>query len=101
MYFNDLDKYKIHHLKSVIDEMDLHFVKIRYYNADANEFIINHMVSDVIRGAKNANNPEKIAKYEKIYHKSIDEIKKTSNCPNSRGEFERITNSMIKYIERT
>lgn len=60
------------------------------------EVIINHMVSDVIRGAKSVSNPAKIAKYEKTYHKSIDEIIKTSNCPNNREEFEKITNSIIE-----
>lgn len=136
LYFNDLDNDKILHLKSVIDSMDLQYVKIHYYNTDANELlrmiakldlskhntllfydpyqadidwdalepffntwgevIINHMVSDVIRGAKSVSNPAKIAKYEKTYHKSIDEIIKTSNCPNNREEFEKITNSIIE-----
>ena len=136
LHFNDLDKDKILHLKSVIDMMDLQHVKIYYHSTDANELlrllaksdlekhntllfydpyqadidwnalepffntwgevIINHMVSDVIRGAKNVNNPEKIAKYEKTYHKSIDEIIKTSNAPNNREEFEKIANSIIE-----
>lgn len=136
LFFNDLDNDKILHLKSVIDSLDLQYVKIHYYNTDANELlrmiskldlnkhntllfydpyqadidwdalepffntwgevIINHMVSDVIRGAKSVSNPAKIAKYEKTYHKSIDEIIKTSNCPNNREEFEKITNSIIK-----
>lgn len=136
MYFNDLDIDKINRLKSVIDSMDLRFVKIYYYNTDANELlrmiakndltqhntllfydpyqadidwealepffntwgevIINHMMSDVIRGAKSVCNPEKIAKYEKTYHKSIDEIIEVSNCPNNREEFEKITNSIIQ-----
>lgn len=100
LHFNDLDKGKILHLKSVIDMMDLQHVKIYYHSTDANELlrllaksdlekhntllfydpyqadidwnalepffntwgevIINHMVSDVIRGAKNVNNPEKL-----------------------------------------
>lgn len=59
------------------------------------EVIINHMVSDVIRGAKNVSNPMKIAKYEKTYQKSIEEIIETSNYPNNREEFEKITNSII------
>lgn len=136
LHFNDLDKGKIFHLKSVIDMMDLQHVKIYYHSTDANELlrllvksdlekhntllfydpyqadidwnalepffntwgevIINHMVSDVIRGAKNVNKPEKIAKYEKTYHKSIDEIIKTSNAPNNREEFEKIANSIIE-----
>ena len=136
LHFNDLDKGKIFHLKSVIDMMDLQHVKIYYHSTDANELlrllvksdlekhntllfydpyqadidwnalepffntwgevIINHMVSDVIRGAKNVNKPEKIAKYEKTYHKSIDEINKTSNAPNNREEFEKIANSIIE-----
>lgn len=59
------------------------------------EVIINHMVSDVIRGAKSVKKPEKIAKYEKTYQKSIGEIIETSNRVNNREEFERIANSII------
>ena len=39
LFFNDFDKDKIHHLKSVIDTMNLNFVKVYYYNADANELL--------------------------------------------------------------
>lgn len=60
------------------------------------EVIINHMLSDVIRGAKSVSDPIKIAKYEKTYHKSISEIIRTSNLQNSREEFEKITNSIIE-----
>ena len=39
LHFNDLDKGKILHLKSVIDMMDLQHVKIYYHSTDANELL--------------------------------------------------------------
>lgn len=135
LFFNDIDNNKVECLKRAIGELDLQYVKIRYFNLDANELlkkissmglgkyntllfydpyqadidwealdpyfntwgevIINHMVSDVIRGAKSVINPKKIAKYEKTYQKNISEIIDMSNSDNNREEFEKITNSII------
>lgn len=60
------------------------------------EVIINHMASDVIRGSKSVRKPYKIAKYEKTYQSSIDEIIEISNSSNNRDEFEKMVNSIIE-----
>ncbi len=59
------------------------------------EVIINHMISDPIRGAKMAHKPDKIAKYERTYRQGIDEIIKISNQPNNREELEKRISSII------
>lgn len=59
------------------------------------EVIINHMVSDPIRGAKVTHKPEKIARYERTYRQGIDEIIKISNQSNNREELEKRISSII------
>lgn len=59
------------------------------------EVIINHMVSDPIRGAKTVKKTEKIAKYEKTYHHSIEDIISASEKSNNREELEKMITTII------
>ena len=57
------------------------------------EIIINHMVSDTIRGAKVAKKPEVIKKYENTYKMTIDEL---ISFGSDRNAFEKIIEKIIR-----
>lgn len=57
------------------------------------EIIINHMVSDTIRGAKVAKKPEVIKKYENTYKMTIDEL---LSFGSDRNAFEKIIEKIIR-----
>lgn len=57
------------------------------------EIIINHMVSDPIRGAKMARKPEVIEKYERTYQTTIDEL---ISFGIDRGAFEKKIEEIIR-----
>lgn len=56
------------------------------------EIIINHMVSDTIRGAKMAKKPEVIEKYEETYQMTIDEL---ISFGSDRNAFEKTIEQII------
>lgn len=57
------------------------------------EIIINHMVSDTIRGAKVAKKPEVIKKYENTYKMTIEELLSFGSDKNA---FEKIIEKIIR-----
>ncbi|TCL60588.1 three-Cys-motif partner protein [Kineothrix alysoides] len=76
-------------------EADIDWVALSPFFNIWGEVIINHMVSDPIRGAKTVKKSEKIAKYEKTYHHSIDEIIAVSEKSNNREELEKMITTII------
>jgi len=61
------------------------------------EVIINHMVSDTIRGVSQAKNPATISKYEKTYRTSFEEL---IFFENDRNTYEKRIQEIIKELHR-
>jgi three-Cys-motif partner protein len=59
------------------------------------EVIINHMLSDPIRGTKNVIKSEKIGKYEMTYQKPIEELAKICCQFNNREALEELIKDII------
>jgi len=76
-------------------EADIDWDAIMPYLRNWGEVILNHMLSDTVRAARVAKNPEAIEKYEKTYQTSIEEL---ISFGSDKKEFEKKIKNIIKEL---